>query len=111
MNSSPTALVISNLPKEDAESIARQLIESRLAACVTLSPVKSVYRWEGEICIDQEITLTAKVSDEVLERCVQEIKRLHPYELPEILALKIDEDHSYQPYLQWVVEECGEEIT
>lgn len=102
----PISLIISNLPPADAQSIAATLIEEQLAACVTLHSVQSVYRWEGKVCIDEEVTMTAKVSEMVIPSCVQRIKGLHPYELPEILVLPVDESQSLPAYLAWVRDEC-----
>ena len=103
----PTYLVISNVPVEHAESLAKSLIDRRVAACVTLSPVNSVYRWEGELCVDQEVTLTAKVSEICVERCVDAIQALHPYELPEVLTIKVDAERSSKAYQDWVAAQCG----
>ena len=97
-SSAQISLLISNVPSSHAQFIAKTLIESRVAACVTLSPVQSVYRWDDQICIDEEITLTAKVSQSSLEQ-YDRIKDLHPYDLPEVLCLPIDGQYSYPPIL------------
>ena len=106
MTTPTVSLIISNCPPDHAESIARALIERRHAACVTLSPVKSVYRWQGELCIDAEVTLTAKVSAPHVEAYVQALTALHPYEIPEILVLNT-ESASLEAYCAWVADECG----
>jgi periplasmic divalent cation tolerance protein len=103
------ALVLSNCPPASAEQLARALVEQRCAACVTLSEVKSVYRWQGELCIDQEVTLTAKVSLDLADRCVSTLIELHPYELPEVITLLVDSARSHPDYLHWVAEECSRE--
>ena len=100
------SLIISNCPPNAAEAIAQTLIEQHHAACVTLSPVKSVYRWQGEICIDQEVTLTAKVSTPRVASSVSALRELHPYDLPEILVLNT-EASSLEEYCQWVSDECS----
>ena len=110
MKPEPTSLVISNTPVEHAEEIARTLVERQAAACVTLSPVKSVYRWEGQVCVDEEVTLTAKVSESCVTRCVQVIESLHPYDLPEILVLSVDHKRSSYAYQSWVAAECKTEV-
>ncbi len=95
-------VVLCNCPPEAAPTIARALVDRRLAACVNLIPnVRSVYRWQGEICDDAETTLLIKsaVDPAKLEAAIAE---LHPYDVPEILALEIDETHSHAPYLEWV---------
>ena len=101
-------LILSNLPPESAEIIAKTLIEERKAACVNLSPIRSVYRWKDEICVDEEVTLLAKVSKAHSMTCIHQIKALHPYELPEIIVLPVDTKHSYGPYLEWVTQETEE---
>lgn len=103
-------LVLSNCPPEAAEKLARALVERRCAACVTLSEVKSVYRWKGELCIDQEVTLTAKVSLDLVDRCVSTLIEHHPYELPEVITLHVDSARSHPDYLSWVAEECRREV-
>ena len=101
-------LILSNVPPQSAEAIAKGLIQERKAACVNLSPIRSVYRWKAEICVDEEVTLSAKVSKAQSEACVHHIKSLHPYDLPEILVLPVDTERSYGPYLEWVIQETEE---
>ena len=88
---------------EDAERIARSLVERRLAACVNVVPgVVSLYRWKGEVCRDEERLLVVKTRGERLEAVRQAIVELHPYELPEVLALPVEAGHG--PYLAWLDE-------
>jgi periplasmic divalent cation tolerance protein len=88
---------------EDAERIARALVERRLAACVNVVPgVVSVYRWKGEVCRDGEVMLVIKTRAERIPALREALLALHPYELPELLALPIDSGHS--PYLAWIDE-------
>ena len=101
-------LLISNVPPEAAEEISGTLIRERLAACVTETPVKSTYEWKGEIMQDSEVTLTLKVSAKALEQTRSRLVDLHPYEVPEILAISIDTGASHAPYVQWVNEMCIE---
>ncbi len=76
--------------KEDAAAIARTLVDERLAACVqVLGPVTSTYRWKGEIETAEEWQCWAKTRRELYEQVEQSIRRLHPYEVPEILAMPI----------------------
>jgi periplasmic divalent cation tolerance protein len=88
---------------EDAERIARALVERRLAACVNVVPgVASVYRWKGEICRDQEWLLVVKTRGEKLDALREALVALHPYELPELVAVPIEAGHA--PYLAWLDE-------
>jgi uncharacterized protein involved in tolerance to divalent cations len=86
---------------EDAERIARALVERRLAACVNVVPgVVSVYRWKGEVCRDEERLLVIKTRAERIEELREALVRLHPYELPELVALPIEAGH--EAYLAWL---------
>ena len=106
-NTPSISLIISNLPADIAQEIAKTLISEHLAACVTLQPVQSVYRWEGKVCVDQEISMTAKVSEEVMQATVKRLVELHPYDLPEILVLPVNAMQSLPAYLEWVQTECS----
>jgi periplasmic divalent cation tolerance protein len=88
---------------EDAERIARALVERRLAACVNVVPgVVSVYRWKGEIRRDEERLLLIKTRFERLAALREAIVALHPYEVPELVALPLEAGH--EPYLAWLDE-------
>jgi len=89
-----------------AKTIARALVEERLAACVNLmSGVTSVYRWEGAIEESAEVLLIAKTVQERVHALTQRTKELHPYKLPEIIALPVDA--ALPAYADWIVEETG----
>jgi periplasmic divalent cation tolerance protein len=98
-------LVLTNVPDLDcAKLVARTLVESRLAACVNLLPaVQSIYRWEGQIEEATEITLLIKTTSHQYEELQKAIVGLHPYVLPEIIAMPIVA--GYAPYLQWIATE------
>ena len=86
---------------EDAERIARALVERRLAACVNVVPgVVSVYRWKGNVLRDEERLLVIKTRAARLEALREALVALHPYELPELVALPIEAGH--EPYLAWL---------
>jgi periplasmic divalent cation tolerance protein len=88
---------------EDAERIARALVERRLAACVNVVPgVASFYRWKGELWRDEEWLLVVKTRTEKLDALREALVALHPYELPELVALPIEAGHA--PYLAWLDE-------
>ena len=92
--------------KEDAQAIARALVEQRLAACVqVLGPITSTYRWEGKIETSQEWQCWAKSRRELYEQIEGAIRRLHPYEVPEILAMAILAGS--RSYLAWLDEEVS----
>jgi len=104
-----TLLVLTNVPDFDcAQIVARTLIESRLAACVNLMPtVQSIYRWQGQIEEATEITLIIKTTSQHYESLQQAIVRLHPYDVPEIIATPIVA--GYAPYLHWIATETAKE--
>ena len=86
---------------EKAREIAEALIEKRLAGCVQISgPVNSMYRWKGRIIEDQEWLLIVKSDRKHFIELENEVKRIHPYEVPEILALPVKEGNS--SYLKWL---------
>lgn len=75
---------------QDARKIANNLVEEQLVACVNIIPsVESVYSWKGKIQNDEEIVLIAKTTDDNVKKTIQRIKKLHPYELPDIIVLPI----------------------
>ena len=95
-------VVITSLPSlEQAQTIARQLVENRLAACVQIQQgVNSIYRWDGKICEENEVLLSAKTSRALWEEIRGFIQNNHPYDLPEIIAFT-PADYEQQ-YGQWV---------
>lgn len=95
-------LVLCNCPPDKADLIARTVVERKLAACVNALPgVKSTYRWKGQVCVDEETTLLIKTRAELVDALTAAIVELHPYEVPEVIALPILEGHA--PYLEWVL--------
>ena len=92
------------VPDQDvADRIARTLVEESLAACVSRLPgVVSTYRWEGETRIDAELLLLIKTTRARFEALRARIVALHPYELPEIIAVDVALGH--EPYLAWVAD-------
>jgi periplasmic divalent cation tolerance protein len=88
---------------EDAERLARALVERRLAACVNVVPgVVSHYRFKGELCRDEERLLVIKTRAERLDALRAALVELHPYQVPELVALEITAGH--EPYLAWLDE-------
>ena len=98
-------LVLTNLPdRESAEKLADALIEARIAACINiLAPCRSVYRWQGAVQHDEEHPVLIKTSAERYAALEQAIRSLHPYELPEIVAVPIE--RGLPAYLDWVAAE------
>ncbi len=86
--------------KAQAEMLARSLVSAKLAACVTLLPVQSVYTWRDEIHQEEEWQLMIKSTLVNFADLEAKIRELHSYEVPEIIALPIVQGS--QPYLQWI---------
>jgi periplasmic divalent cation tolerance protein len=88
---------------EDAERIGRALVERGLAACVNVVPgLVSLYRWKGALEREEERLLLIKTRRERFAALREALVALHPYALPEVLALPIEDGHA--PYLQWLDE-------
>ena len=98
-------LVITNLPdRAAAEKLADALIRQRVAACVNiLAPCRSVYRWKGEVQQVEEHPILIKTTRERYAALEAEIRKVHPYELPEIVAVPIE--RGLLAYLDWVAAE------
>ncbi len=94
-------IVLSTASSEDeARKIALHLVEQQLAACVNIvSQVESIYRWQGKIESSREWLLLIKTSAERFPEVRDAIRALHSYELPECVAISIEEGSS--EYLQW----------
>jgi periplasmic divalent cation tolerance protein len=91
---------------EDAEYIAREMVERRLAACVNLlPPVTSVYRWQGEVTREQEHVLLMKTHKDRFEALRTRLVEIHPYETPEVIALPVVAGDA--AYLKWIDESLG----
>ena len=102
MKASDFLLVLCTCPPgRTAEHLAQSLVEGRLAACVNItSPVTSIYRWKNNIEKDEEALLVIKTSAAGWPALEQAILELHPYELPEIIALPLSGGN--ERYLNWV---------
>ena len=98
-------LVFTTLPSADkAAELAKLLVEERLAACANLLPaIRSIYRWQGKLQDENEVLLLLKTRAEHLERLKLRILELHPYDVPEVLAVPVEA--GYQPYLDWIAGE------
>ena len=98
----PIVVLITAPSKEVGKQIARVLLEQELAACVNIiSPIDSIYTWEGKICNDEEVLLVVKSRAELFEnQLVPAVQAIHPYRVPEIIALPIK--MGAKSYLDWI---------
>jgi len=88
VHSSKLLVVLTSLPNlEAAKSLGRSLVEKNLAACIQLTVgIQSIYRWEGKVCEEHEVHLSAKTTESKWLEISAFIQSAHPYDLPEILA-------------------------
>ena len=86
-----------------ARRIAAALVKRRLAACVNLLPgVESTFRWRGKIERAREVLLLLKTTQSHVEQLRRAVVRLHPYDVPEVIACRVHSGHP--PYLRWVAQ-------
>lgn len=102
-------LVLTNVPDADvAETLARALLEARLAACVNILPgVRSLYHWQGGVEETNETTLQIKTTQAHYVALETAIKALHPYAVPEIIAIPIVT--GLPAYLDWIAQETNKD--
>ena len=94
-------VVLVTCPAGKARGLAQQLVKRRLAACVNIVPaVESIFRWKGAVDRCREALLVIKTGANRFERLRRAVIELHPYEVPEVIALPIVAGH--RPYLDWV---------
>ena len=100
-------LVFTNAPDRDvATRIAQTLVDKRLAACVNILPgCTSVYRWQGEVERAEEVPMLIKTRGARFHELEAAIRQLHPYELPEIIAVPVTQ--GLPDYLDWVTSETA----
>ena len=98
----PAVVVFSTFPNEDvAATIARALVDEQLAACVNLVPaVRSIYRWQGKTEDAGEVLAVIKTTAARLPALRARLVALHPYDVPEVIALRAAGGHA--PYLAWI---------
>lgn len=106
---SEVLLLLTNLPDEASASVlATHLVEHRLAACVNqLAPVRSVYRWQGQVEQALEIPLLIKTTRAGYAAVEAAVCALHPYDVPELIAVPVE--IGLTAYLDWVVQESTPE--
>lgn len=95
-------IVLSTAPDaETAARIARTLVEEALAACVNVVPaVRSIYAWQGAVQDEQEVLMVAKTTAARAAACRERLVALHPYEVPEVVAVRLADGHD--AYLRWI---------
>lgn len=105
--SEPVLLCYCSCPDADsARRIAEALVDERLAACVNQLPgIRSTYRWQGELITDSEELLLIKTTAARFEALKARLLELHPYEVPELIAVPVE--HGHATYLDWIRTNVG----
>jgi periplasmic divalent cation tolerance protein len=106
------AIVVLTTVSSDDEAVrlVRALLDRRLIACGTLLPgARSIYRWQGKIADEREVLLLLKTRSARLEPLQEAFKELHPYKVPELLALSVDT--GLEKYIEWISGETSLSLT
>jgi len=105
VRSDPIVVLMTAASAEEATRIAELLVNQKLAACVQILPdLQSVYVWKGEVQREKEVLLLAKTMRANFAELEREVRAIHSYETPEIIALPIVEGS--EPYLKWLTSSC-----
>ncbi len=101
MDSTHLVVLVTTPTIEAGQEIAHKLVTDKLAACVNILPgMTSIYTWDGEVCDDSEVLLIIKTSADLFEDLSAIVQGLHPYDVPEVIALPITTGS--EKYLNWI---------
>jgi periplasmic divalent cation tolerance protein len=100
-------LVLTTLANSDAAAeMAKKVVGERLAACANILPaLRSIYRWQGKLQDENEVLVLLKTRRQQVERLKERIIELHPYDVPEVIAIPVEQGH--KAYLDWIAGETG----
>ena len=99
-------IILSTFPSEEAAAdVAKRVVSAKLCACVNFTHIRSVYSWKGKLEDQQEYVALFKTTAKSAKKLKAEIARLHPYEVPEIVELKMADVS--KPYLSWLLSESS----
>lgn len=97
-------IYITTSSKDEARTIGRELVQSRLAACVNIfDSMNSIYRWKGDLQDDNEVVLIAKTTEERVPELIDKVKAMHSYDCPCIVSLPVMDGNP--DFLQWIENE------
>ena len=103
MTASDYGVLLTTVPgREEAATIAKLLVDEKLAACVQLLPIESFYAWQGKTQNEAEILLLVKTRSALFEPAIARIKQVHSYSVPEIVAMPFTA--GFAGYLDWIDE-------
>ncbi|MFM7841402.1 MAG: divalent-cation tolerance protein CutA [Nitrospira sp.] len=97
---SAIVVLVTAASRAEAGRISRALIRAELAACANVLPVRSLFRWKGKVCDTTETLLVIKSRADLFDMLTCEVKKIHSYEVPEIIAVPII--HGAPDYLAWI---------
>lgn len=104
MSDGAIVIFVTAANRTEAEQIGRTLVEKKLIACCNIiDPIFSIFHWEGKVCQENEVLLIMKTVTARFEAIVAEVKKMHSYQTPEIIALPVVAGST--DYLEWVNEE------
>ena len=96
-------VIVSTFPsKQSVTSIANKLVKKKLAACVNITKISSVYTWKGKVENQNEYLAFFKTTKKNQSTLKKELKKLHPYDVPEIAEINVESIN--QPYMKWLVD-------
>ena len=96
-------MIVSTYPdKKSISKIANKLVKSKIAACVNVTKISSIYSWQGKIENTDEYLAVFKTTQKNKKKLKAEIKNTHPYKVPEIAELNVTDIN--KPYLQWLID-------
>ncbi|NVM53737.1 MAG: divalent-cation tolerance protein CutA [Candidatus Helarchaeota archaeon] len=99
-------VVLVTASEEDGPKIAETLVKNRLAACVNIMPIRSIYKWKEKIEDDKESLLIIKTKSTKIDQLKKSLREIHPYEIPECIVLSIE--NGLPDYLNWIDETLSE---
>ena len=96
-------IIVSTFPsKQSVTGIANKLVKKKLVACVNMTKISSVYTWKGKVQNQDEYLAFFKTTKKNLPTLKKELKKLHPYDVPEIAEINVESIN--QPYMKWIVD-------
>jgi len=98
-------VILCTAPPGMAHTLATQVLDKHLAACVNILAARSVYRWEGAVCDEPEDLLVIKTTSAKVDELKSALVSMHPYDIPEVLCLPVKD--GYDRYLSWVAGEVS----
>ena len=104
-----TLIYITAATRDEAVSIGRTLVESRLAACANvLAGITSIYWWEGAVTEDDEVSLLVKTREELVDKVVEKVKEINSYDCPCVVSFPISGGNP--AFLEWIDAETADSI-